>query len=191
MFCFLSALASGCATQKITCNPADYTGCVVDEIDILGNEALADDEITSKIATAETGGALEGIPIAGAIDKLTVQYERFDRFVLERDLLRVARLYRAKGYYEAVVRAGRVRRLDKHKGDDVRTARLLVEILVEEGTPVRIADADRDVTLGWVDRVPGAGDDADAAAAAQDAKNKIKSGDIFTEEQYEAVRVGI
>ncbi len=191
LLCLFCAFWWGCATQKITCNPADYTGCVVDDIDIVGNEALADDEITNKIATAETGGVLEGIPLAGAIDKLTVQYERFDRFVLERDLLRVARLYRAKGYYEAVVRAGRVRRLDKHSGDDVRTARLLVEILVEEGPPVRIVDADRDVTIGWVDRVPTAGDDADAAAAAQDAKNKIASGDIFTEEQYEAVRAGI
>jgi outer membrane translocation and assembly module TamA len=191
LFCVLCALAGGCATQKITCNPADYTGCVVDEIDIIGNEALADDDITSKIATAETGGVLEAVPIAGAIDKLTVQYERFDRFVLERDLLRVARLYRAKGYYEAVVRAGRVRRLDKHEGEDVRTARLLVEIIVEEGPPVRVVDADRDVTIGWVDRVPTAGDDADAAAAAQDAKNQIASGDIFTEEQYEKVRAGI
>jgi len=191
LVCLLVAFAMGCSTQKITCNPSDYTGCVVDEIDVLGNEALADDDITSKIATAETGGTLEAIPLVGAIDKLTVQYERFDRFVLERDLLRVARLYRAKGYYEAIVRAGRVRRLDKHTGADVKTARLLVEIVVEEGTPVRVLDADRDVTLGWVDRTPTADEDADAGAAAQDAKNKISSGDIFTEEQYEAVRLAI
>lgn len=178
----------GCATQRITCSPSDLSGCVIDEMDVKGNDALGDDEILSRIATTETGTFLEGIPLLGAVDALTVQYERFDRFVLERDLARVERLYRAKGYYEAVVRAGRVRRIDKHKDPaDVKTARLLVEIVVEEGPAVKV----RGAKLAWTDWDATHVAEADAGAAAEDAKATLKAGEPFREEDYEKARLGI
>jgi len=178
------SFVAGCAgREKITCNPGDLSGCVIDEVEITGNDALDDDEIESRIATAQTGGALEKVPLLSAIDAVTWEYERFDRFVLERDLQRVARLYRAKGYYKAVVRAGRVRRIDERRSDDPTSVRAEVEIVVEEGMPTRV----RKVSLVWKDWSPATGD-SKAGAAATNAKNALAPGAIFTEEAYEDVR---
>lgn len=180
-------VVAGCAGREtITCSPGDLTGCVVDDVEITGNKALGDDEIEQRIATAETGGAFEHVPLLGGIDALTVEYERFDRFVLERDLQRVARLYRAKGYYKAVVRAGRVRRIDDDKSGDPSAVRAHVEIVVEEGMPTRV----RRVSLVWRDWDPATGD-AKAGAAATNAKNTLAEGAVFTEDAYEQVRVAI
>jgi outer membrane translocation and assembly module TamA len=181
----LAAFGLGCTTQQIVCSPADYSGCLVDEIEVVGNKQVDDDEILSKIATSETGSLLEGVPIAGVVDALTIQYERFDRFVLERDLARVERFYRARGFYDAVVRAGRVRRIDKHAAkEDVQNARLLVEIVVEEGEPVRVAQT----TLAWKDWDASRVGEADAGAAAEDAKTALEIGKPFREDLYEATR---
>ena len=110
-----SMLLLGCSHRRDPCTPADLNGCIVDEIDVLGNAAVSDDEVEEKIATTETGGILENIPILSALDALTSEDERFDRFVLERDLERIERLYRARGYYDAHVLAGRARRMSKKK----------------------------------------------------------------------------
>jgi outer membrane protein insertion porin family/translocation and assembly module TamA len=184
----IAILVTGCAAkQEITCSPADLQGCVVDRVEIEGNEALDDGDIEAKIATAETGGLLEGVPLLGAIDALSLQYERFDRFVLERDLQRIQRLYRAKGYYDARVRAGRVRRIDDRKSKDNRDVRVLVEIVVEEGQPVRVRTAVPRFSDWDAAKVQG----SDAGRAVTNALLPLKSEPIFTEEQYEAVRKAI
>jgi outer membrane protein insertion porin family/translocation and assembly module TamA len=178
-------LAVGCAKQQVVCSLADYSGCMVDEIQVLGNEQIDDDEILPRIATSETGSVLEGVPIAGVIDALTLQYERFDRFVLERDLARVERFYRARGFYDAVVRAGRVRRIDAHEQkNEVKNVRLLVEILVEEGEPVRLARTN----LVWNDWDASRVSEADAGAAAESAKASLELGEPFREDRHEATR---
>lgn len=176
---------AACKTERIVCSPADYSGCVIDDVQILGNEALSDDTIEAKIASAPTGGTFEAIPLIGVVDALTLQYERFDRFVFERDLERIARLYRAKGYYDVVVRAGRVRRIDSHKSDpenkDVSHVRLLVEVEVQEGEPILVEA----VNLELAGEPTG---DKESVDAARDAKNYLKVGQIFREEDYETAR---
>ncbi len=176
----------GCTTQQVVCSPVDHSGCVIDEVRVVGNRAVPDDEILSRIATGPTGGSFEGVPLVGVIDALTVQYERFDRFVLERDLERVARIYRAKGYYNAVVRAGRVRRIDAHPAGstEVKNARLLVEIVVEEGPPVVVGGA-RITFPGGMPKEPR------AVLAATKAKHDLQKGDVFSEERYERARLQI
>lgn len=176
----------GCKTEKILCSPADLTGCVIDDVRITGNSAVGDGEIEGRIATAATGGSLEAVPLVGIIDTLTVQYERFDRFVLERDLQRVARIYRAKGYYDAVVRAGRVRRIDEHEpgSTDVKNARLLVEIVVEEGKPVLVSK----VTIEWEAALRP---DAETVEAVEEVAKTFEIGAVFAEEQYEGTRAKI
>ena len=178
-------LLGGCTTQQIVCAPTDYSGCLIDEIEVVGNEQIDDDEILPRIATSETGSVLEGIPVAGVVDALTIQYERFDRFVLERDLARVERFYRARGFYDAVVRAGRVRRIDDHATkEDVKNARLLVEIVVEEGEPVRVGRT----SLVWNDWDASRVSEADAGAAAESAKASLELGQPFREDRHEATR---
>lgn len=191
----LLVCGAGCTTQTIVCSATDLSGCVIDEIEVSGNRNLDADDIRSKIASGETGGLFEGVPLLGAFDALTVEYERFDRFVLERDLARVQRFYRARGHYQAVVRAGRVRRLDpepRSQEDEpldanaaVKNARLAIEIVVEEGPAVLVYG----VHLAFEDWDGERA--ADVGAALTRAKARLRPFSVFTEERYEQTRADL
>ncbi|HEX2735772.1 MAG TPA: BamA/TamA family outer membrane protein [Polyangiaceae bacterium] len=99
----------------------------LNSVTVTGNQALSDDEIEDKLASRETPRFL------GLFPGVIYEHQRFNRYVLERDLQRVERLYRARGYYEAHARAARVVR----DGNVVR-----VEIVVEEGRPVLVRRID-------------------------------------------------
>lgn len=110
------------------------TGCTsvpqgksaIDEVTIRNADAVDESDTLDKIATAETPKFL------GFFRGVVYDYEVFDRFVLQRDLARIERFYRARGYYDAKARAGRV--IQKNN-NHVR-----VEIVVEEGRPVIVSD---------------------------------------------------
>src|SRR5262245_50034773 len=74
----------------------------LNRITFTGNRALDDSELEEKIASRETPRFL------GFFKGLIYDYEIFDRYVLERDLQRIERYYRARGFYWTRVRAGRV-----------------------------------------------------------------------------------
>lgn len=109
------------------CNTIPKGRSAVDTVDVRGSDAVEDSEVKDKIATTKTPKLL------GLFQGVIYEYSLFDRFVLQRDLARVEALYRAKGYYEAHARAGRV---FKTKDNHVR-----VEIVVEEGAPVVVRSA--------------------------------------------------
>lgn len=159
----------------------DLGGCAVEEIDIDGNAEVGGDDITSRIATAETShplaGVLENVPVLSIIDTLTVEYERFDRFVLERDLARVERYYRARGFYSARVRASRVQKIDADEGGRVR-----VNLVVEEGEPVKVASVD----LQWHDWDLKTGQRV--LTPVTNAKNYLRLQQPFDEERYEETK---
>ena len=125
----------GCTTKTL---PPRHI--VIERVDIAGSDQLDDAEIKRKIATSATErifrGTLEGLPVLGVVDQLTVEYHTFDRIVLQRDLERIRRYYRSRGFYEAQVTAGRVVRTS--------TGRLRVEIDVVEGEPVLIETIELD-----------------------------------------------
>ncbi len=179
----LSTVVVGCQNtpkpKTPTCRTEDLSGCIIEEVEVLGNEKIPDSAIKERIATAESahavGGLLYGVPVIGLSDLLTVEYEYFDRFVLDRDLERVERYYRARGYYEAHVTAGRVMRRKSDK-------RVRVEISVQEGRPVLI----RHVDLKWNDwRMPEAGE---VSKTVTDAKNQLERGQTMEEEAYEKTK---
>lgn len=179
---FLLALtapwAVGCVkktNQAGRCDRPDLGGCVIEGVDVVGNQAVGDGDIKEKIATAETshviGGVVKNVPVLSLWDRLTVEYERLDPFVLQRDLARIERYYRARGYYEAHVQAGRV--LRKKPGE------VQVEIAVDEGAPVRVGKID----LEWKDwSLPVAGK---VTPSVNDAVGSLKKGDIFAEDTFE------
>ncbi|MEJ7729458.1 MAG: hypothetical protein WKG00_09595 [Polyangiaceae bacterium] len=179
LLALLALLACACARPpQPPCNPSDLSGCVIDQVDVVDNPTVDSEEIEERIATTESqhvfGGALEGVPILSVWDSLTVDYERFDRFVLERDLARVERFYRGKGFYQAHARAGRV----------VRQAdgRVRVEIAVSEGQQITIGRVD----LAWKDwSLPLA---AEVTKPVTDAKNRLRAGRPFDEERYEEIK---
>ena len=80
-------------------------------VEIRGGDVAEDPELEKGLATHED--------------------ELFDLDVLEKDLERVRRFYRAHGYYDAAVRAARVVRVAPQK--------VRVEIDVEPGTPVLVS----------------------------------------------------
>lgn len=93
-----------------------------------GNSHVDDEEIEDRIASRETPKFL------GLVRGIIYEYEVFNRFVLERDLQRVERFYRTRGYYQARARAAHVFPAGK--------AKVRVEIVVEEGEPVLLRRVD-------------------------------------------------
>ncbi len=95
---------------------------------IEGNDELGGAEIEQQMASRESPKFL------GVFEGVIYDQQVFNRYVLETDLQRIERYYRARGYYRARVRAGRVDYLgDRH---------VRVEIIVEEGPPVTVARVD-------------------------------------------------
>jgi outer membrane protein assembly factor BamA len=112
---------------SLGCTKAPTGQFNLESVQVTGNEALDDGEIEERIASRETPRFL------GLFPGLLYDYETFNRFVLERDLQRIERLYQARGYYKARARAAHVYR----SGSKVR-----VEIVVDEGKPVLLRRVD-------------------------------------------------
>ncbi len=96
----------------------------VDTVSIDGTDEVSSGDVAEKIATSPSPR------FVGLFQGLVYDYEVFDRLTLGRDLARIQRYYRARGFYEARVRAGRVIQV---KPDHVR-----VEIVVDEGKPILV-----------------------------------------------------
>jgi outer membrane protein assembly factor BamA len=122
VFGFMSVLlTTGCTTV-----PEGRSA--VKTIDFTGNDAIDADDLREKIATTDTTKFL------GLFRGIVYDYSIFDRFVLERDLQRIERYYRAMGYYHARARAGRVFFVEPNK--------VRVDVRIEEGEPVLVARVD-------------------------------------------------
>ncbi len=119
----------------LSCTKAPTQRFDLESLKVTGNSELDDEEIEEHIASRETPRFL------GLFPGVIYDYETFNRFVLERDLQRIERLYRSRGYYQARARAAHVFR----SGSKVR-----VEIVVEEGEPVLL----RRVDLHGIERLP-------------------------------------
>ena len=128
-------VVSSLCLSALGCTKAPTQRFNLDSLAVTGNSELDDDEIKEHIASRETPKFL------GLFPGLIYEYETFNRFVLERDLQRIERLYRSRGYYQARARAARVFR----SGSKVR-----VEIVVDEGAPVLL----RRVDLHGIERLP-------------------------------------
>ncbi len=74
----------------------------VDDVTIRGTHALDEDDVDGAISTEASPKFL------GVARGIVYDYEVFDRATLQRDLARIERYYRARGYYGAHARAGRV-----------------------------------------------------------------------------------
>jgi len=134
----------------------------VDRIRFEGNDVISSKELGKRMATRETRRFL-------GLRGLLYDYELFNRHVLERDLQRIERFYRARGYYQARARAGRVFATDD---DHVR-----VEIVIEEGEPVILRRVD---IHGLSDHPPTI-----VARAKRNVDALLVIGEPFDEEAFE------
>ena len=158
IFACLLALASTACTKI----PAGRSA--VDDVTIRGTHALDEDDVNSSISTEASPKFL------GLVRGVVYDYEVFDRATLQRDLARIERYYRARGYFGAHARAGRV--LSSGPGH------VRVEIVVEEGQPTRNGL----LTIEGMDSVPRATQDALRAAV----RLALPPGTPFDEDQGDA-----
>lgn len=123
-------------------------------------------ELEEKLATSPSPKFL------GLFRGVVYDYTTFDRQTLQKDLARVQATCRARGYYEAQARAGRVHQTTKNH--------VRVEILVDPGEPVRVANTQVVGTdalpLALRSKTKGAADEALALGAP------------FDEEAYDAAK---
>jgi outer membrane protein insertion porin family/translocation and assembly module TamA len=120
-------------------------------------------DIEDKIATTPSPKFL------GLFRGILYEYSVFDRFLLQRDLARIEAFYRARGFWDAHVRAGRVRKVDDRHVE--------IEILVEEGKPV----VTRNVRIVGMEHVPRALYDV----AKRDADLELPRDLPFDEDKFE------
>jgi outer membrane protein insertion porin family/translocation and assembly module TamA len=141
----------------------------VDKVAVRGTSALDGSDVAEKIATAPSPKFL------GLFRGVVYDYELFSRATLQRDLARIERYYRARGYYEAHATAGLVVRT---KDNHVR-----VEIEVDEGLPIRNAQSRIEGTAGLSKEM------VDAMTRA--ANDELTPGEPFDEDKFEKAQNAI
>jgi outer membrane protein assembly factor BamA len=141
----------------------------MDTITVTGNDAISDEEILAHIATRESPRFF------GLFPGVMFDYEVFDRYVLERDLQRIERYYRARGFYRCHVRAGRVFNSGQRK--------VRVEIVVEEGPATRVGRVDVHGLEGLPTELV-----EDAESEVLDA---LPLGDRFEEEPFDVAAANL
>jgi outer membrane protein insertion porin family/translocation and assembly module TamA len=145
------------------------TGPRIDALEIVGADSVDTDKLLEGLATR----ASPSWPLVA----LSGEYEFLDEALLERDLERVERFYRARGFYEAKVVGARVIWTD--------TDRVRVQIVVSEGQPVHIAPAGAgriSVQLAGLESV------ADASTIARLIAASPRPNDVFDEAEYERAK---
>src|SRR5262245_61018997 len=105
MLCPLSFRARWLVRLVAVTSLAIVAGCAsippgrseVDDVTVRGADQVDEDDIEEKIATTPSPRFL------GLFQGVVYDYRIFNRFVLQRDLARVERYYRARGFYQARV----------------------------------------------------------------------------------------
>lgn len=145
------------------------TGARIDDIELVGAESIDRESLLQGLATQATTNWL-AVALSG-------RYEVLDEALLERDLERVERYYRARGYHEAKVVAARVIRTEAE--------RVRLQIIVTEGQPVRVAAAApgrMGVALEGLQSV------ADPSTIAELIGRSPRAEEIFDEADYERAK---
>lgn len=141
----------------------------VDDVEFRGNDELAGSDIQEKIATRPSPRFL------GIWQGVVYDYEVYDFYVLQRDLERVERLYRARGYYGARARAARV--------EPTSDGHVRVQIEVDEGPPTKV----RRLDVYGIEALPTSLQSRLRAAA----RAQIGVGALFDEDEFEATETAL
>jgi outer membrane protein insertion porin family/translocation and assembly module TamA len=149
----------------LACAPLPKGRYTLETLHISGNRKLDDEDIEQVLASKENTRFL------GLFSGVIYDYEVFDRYVLERDLERIQRYYRARGYYRTRVRAARV----ELKGRGAR-----VQIRVEEGPALLL----RRVDLHGLDALPP----ATASRLRAAVLSKLPLQEPFEEQTFQAAK---
>jgi outer membrane protein insertion porin family/translocation and assembly module TamA len=158
-----ASLLAGCFLKK----ELPVEGPVLQDVEIVGGTSVDHQELLEGLATRAS-------PTFLLLRGVAYDYEVLDQALLERDLERVERYYRARGYVQAKVTAARV------VWTGPRSVRVVV--LVDEGLPLRIplaSGARLGVELSGLERI------TDASAIAEVIATTPRPGKRFDEDDYE------
>lgn len=158
LWSLLWILGTGLAFANGACRPLPREP-VVDSLKVRGLRRNDPKQLQAGLSTAGTSLLFGFIP-------RVLEYSTYDSNVLARDLLRVERYLRARGYYEAKVLAAQVIRTGPHS--------VRVELNVYEGEPVRVTRIDPGLS-----RLP-----FDVMGKANRARH-MADGDILDEARFE------
>jgi outer membrane protein assembly factor BamA len=128
--------------------------------------------IVSAIDLRETGN--ERVVDDGAVLDGLATYDEYDRNVLSRDLDRVERYYRSRGYYEAKVTASRVLQVDGHH--------VRIEIRVAPGKAVIVRN---------VNRLDAANLPFDLNLKLKKAQHRLQINDVFDEDRFDKMKTAM
>lgn len=159
----------------LACKPLPAGRYVVRDVRLNAPESPDHSELLPRLATRKTPRFL------GVLPETVFEYEVFDENVLARDLQRVERWYRSRGYYEAHVTAARVEHVTGPNPLRPGAPYVRVEIRVDPGSPVLT----RKITLAGVEGLPLR--DATRAWTAVVTRPQTP----FDEEEYEASKKAI
>jgi len=149
-------MTSGCASIP-------QRRSAIDKVTVRGAKELSASDVEEKLATMPSPKFL------GLFPGVVYDYELFSRGTLQRDLARVERFYRARGYYDARAVAGLV---TKPKEKHVR-----VHVEVEEGPPVVNLPCKLEGTNGLPKEI--------IDAITQAAQDQLPPGEPFDEDKFE------
>ncbi len=142
----------------------------VDVVDLIGAKEVSAEDVTDRLATAESPkflGLFRGL--------VFYDYSVLDPSALQRDLARVERYYRGRGFFEAHARTARAIAVGP---DHVR-----VEIVVDEGPP----SLNRRIQIDGLDALP--------ASVADEVRGELASalppGKRFDEDAYRGAQAAL
>lgn len=165
----LGALLAGMALACAGCASIPQGRAAIDAVDIVGARSVDPHDIEAKLATDESPKFL------GVLSGVANDYSIYDPSVLQRDLARVERYYRGRGFFEAHVRVARV--------VHTSASHVHVEILVDEGLPM----LNRDVKVDGLEALPA----TIVSATMNAATGTLKRGSRFDEDTYAKARAGV
>jgi outer membrane translocation and assembly module TamA len=163
----LALLAVAAISMGCTYVPAGRSA--IDTVKVHGTDVVDPGDITDRLATTESPRFL------GLMRGVVYDYSIYDESVLQRDLARVERYYRGRGFLDAHARAARV--------THVSANHVRVDIAVDEGPPT----LNRELRLDGIDALPPA--DIKAVRAAADAA--LPKGTRFDEDSYKKAQDAI
>ena len=164
-------LAAVVALSAAACSHIPPGRSVVDSIHFVNARHVSEKEIADKIATDESPTFL--LLFQGVAN----DYSIYDESTLQRDMARVERVYRSKGFFEAHARVARVHQ--------VRPKHITIEIIIDEGP----ATLNRNVTIVGLDSRPkGVTDAARSAAVGALAPGRRFDEDAFKKAESELKR---
>lgn len=156
-------LSIGVAACLAACTSVPPGHTAIDAVDVEGAQILSDGEIVDRLSTTPSPKFL------GLFRGVVYDYSVYDASVLQRDLARVARYYRSKGFFDAQVRVARVTQISNNH--------VRVEIVVDEGPPT----LNGQVEVKGLEGVPG----SVAVAVRQAARRGLRTGRRFDETRHQ------